>query len=226
VPESGRTAYRTLICFFLKVLLKHVTTRWLSLLRSIERLLEQYEPVKLFFLNQGTSTKNLRFLNSFFDKNEGRCVLYFLQNVLCEIQKAELQLQRSYTTIVDLHFIITNLINKLRQKLCDKYYGNDTRLVLDDLKEFDEIKGEELMKAFDLFVNTVIDYIKSYFDDDSEFYEKLSFFNVQSFHFLTWKNVLDVADLIQIDDLDKDQLYSEFCDIKCLYDNLNKKILN
>ncbi|CAF4842825.1 unnamed protein product [Rotaria socialis] len=25
------------------------------------------------------------------------------------------------------------------------------------------------------------------------------------------------------DDLDKDQLYSEFCDIKCLYDNLNRK---
>jgi hypothetical protein len=61
------------------------------------------------------------------------------------------------------------------------------------------------MKAFDLFSNTVIDYIKSYFDHDSRCYEKLSYFNVQSFHFLTWKNVLDVADLIQIDDLDMNQ---------------------
>lgn len=84
----------------------------MSLLRSIERLLEQYEPVKLFFLSQGTSTKELKLLNPFFANNEGRYVLYFLQNVLCEIQKAELQLQRSYTTIVDLNFIITNLINK------------------------------------------------------------------------------------------------------------------
>ncbi len=193
------------------------------MLRSIERLLDQYEPVKLFFLSQGTSTKQLKLLNPFFANDEGRCILYFLQNVLCEIQKAELQLQRSYTTIVDLHFIITNLINKLRQKLCDKYYGNDTRLVLDQLKESDKIKSEELMKAFDLFINTVIDYIKSYFDHDSRFYEKLSYFNVQSFGFLTWTNVLDVADLIQIDDLDMDQLYSEFYDIKFLYDNLNKK---
>ncbi len=84
----------------------------MSLFQSIERLLEQYEPVKLFFLSQGTSTKELKLLNPFFANNEGRYVLYFLQNVLCEIQKAELQLQRSYTTIVDLNFIITNLINK------------------------------------------------------------------------------------------------------------------
>lgn len=86
--------------------------------------------------------------------------------------------------------------------------------MLNQLKEINKIKTEELIEAFSVFIDTVIDYIKSYFDDDSDFYEKLSFFNAQSFHFLTWKNVLDVADMIQIDDLDKDQLYSEFCDIK------------
>ena len=177
----------------------------------------------MFFLNEPASTNKQRLLKSFFSNNEGLCILYFLQNVLFEIQKAELQLQRTYTTAVDLHFIITNLINKLHQKLSDKYYGNNTRLVLNKIKEIDEKKSEELMKVFDLFINKVIEYIKSYFDDNSEYYEKLSFFNSQSFNFLTWKNVIDVADLIHIDDLDKDQLYSEFCDIKCLYDNLKKK---
>ncbi|CAF2574190.1 unnamed protein product [Rotaria sp. Silwood2] len=51
----------------------------------------------------------------------------------------------------------------------------------------------------------------------------LLYFSAQSFNFLTWKNVIDVADVIHIDDLDKDQLNSEFCDIKCLYDSLRKK---
>ncbi len=96
-------------------------------------------------------------------------------------------------------------------------------MVLNHLKELDETKSEQLMKIFDLFLNTVIEYIKSYFDDDSEFYEKLSFFSAQSIDFLTWKNVIDVADAVHIHDLDEDQLYSEFCDIKCLYDNLKKK---
>ncbi|CAF3758816.1 unnamed protein product [Rotaria sp. Silwood1] len=208
------------------VLLKHINTRWLSLLRSIQRLLETFEPVKLFFLTQETPSNVLRLLKSFFDNDEGLCILHFLQNVLSDIQQAELQLQRSYTTAVDLYFIITSLINKLRQKLSDKYYGNNTRLVLNDITKIDSTRSEEIMKAFDVFINTVIGYIESYFNYDSEFYEKLSFFNSQSFNLLTWKNVIDVVDLIHIDDLDIDQLYSEFCDIKCLYDNLKKKSIN
>jgi hypothetical protein len=221
--EMKRIVYKTLIFFFVKVLLKHITIRWLSLLRSIERLLQNFDPVKLFFLNEQKSTKTLQFLKSFFSNEEGFCILNFLQNVLFEIQKAELQLQSSNTTAVDLHFIITNLINKLRQKVSDKYYGNNTRLVLNRLKEIDEIKSEELMNEFDLFINTVIEYIESYFDDNRDFYEKLSFFNAQSIDFLTWQNVIAVADVIGINDLDKDQLYSEFCDIKCLCDSLRKK---
>lgn len=91
--------------------------------------------------------------------------------MLAEIQKAELQLQRSNTTVVDLHFIITNLI--------DKFYGNKTRLILNQLKQIDQAKSEELTKSFE---------------------------------FLTWEKCLDV-----------DKLHNEFCDIKYLYDNLNKK---
>ncbi|CAF5111813.1 unnamed protein product, partial [Rotaria sp. Silwood1] len=205
------------------VLLKHISTRWLSLLPSIERLLEKFEPVKQFFLNQPTSTKAQQVLNAFFQNDEGLCILNFLQNVLTEIQKAELQLQRSNTTVVDLHFIITNLINKLRQKLVDKFYGNKTRLILNQLKQIDQAKNEELTKAFELFIDTVIVYIKSYFDSDNEFYEKLSFFNAKSFEFLTWEKCLDVVDILHIDDLDIDKLHNEFCDIKYLYDNLNKR---
>ncbi|CAF3801355.1 unnamed protein product [Rotaria sp. Silwood1] len=216
------------VSHLLKVILSKFVPkiRWLSLLRSIQRLLETFEPVKLFFLTQETPSNVLRLLKSFFDNDEGLCILHFLQNVLSDIQQAELQLQRSYTTAVVLYFIITSLINKLRQKLSDKYYGNNTRLVSNDITKIDPIRSEEIMKAFDVFINTVIGYIESYFNYDSEFYEKLSFFNSQSFNLLTWKNVIDVVDLIHIDDLDIDQLYSEFCDIKCLYDNLKKKSIN
>lgn len=218
--------YKTIILFSVKVLLQYINTRWLSLLRSIERLLENFEPVKLYFMNQPTSTNTQKFIQSFFGTDEGLCVLNFLQNVLSDVQRAELQLQRSYTTIVDLHFIITNLINKLHQKLFDKYYGNNTRLLMKQLKNIDETKSEEFIQAFESFINSVIDYIKSYFNVDSEFYEKLSFFNIQSIHFLTWENIVDVADALYIDDLDRDQLYSEFCDIKCLYETLKKKNIN
>ena len=60
------------------------------MLPSIKRLLEKFEPVKLFVLNQPTSTKAQQVLNAFFQNDEGLCILNFLQNVLTEIQKAEL----------------------------------------------------------------------------------------------------------------------------------------
>ena len=91
------------------------------------------------------------------------------------------------------------------------------------MKETDETKSEELLKSFDSFVEKTIVYIKSYFDSDVDFYEKLSYFNGQSLDLLTWRNVIEVADGIHIPDLNKDELYSEFCDIKSLYDYVKKK---
>ncbi|CAF3251972.1 unnamed protein product [Rotaria sp. Silwood2] len=194
-----------------------------TLLRSITRLLEKYEPIKLYFLNQQTTIKNQRLFKSFFDTNDGLCVLNFLQNVLTEVHRAELQLQRTYTTAVDLHRIISGLIKKLQQRLRDKYFGNNTRAILKQLEEIDGNKAEALKQSFESFIKIVIEYIESYYDDETkQFYEKLSFFNCQSIEFLAWERVIDVVDLIQINDLDKDELYNEYCEIKFLYDNLIK----
>ncbi|CAF5191441.1 unnamed protein product [Rotaria magnacalcarata] len=117
-------------CFFFQVLLQHINIRWLSLLPSIERLIETYEPLKLYFLNDQTKTKkltaaadNTQLLTSFFNNPDGSCTLNFLENVLVDIQQAELNLQRTWTTAVDLYRIITNLMKKLEQRLNDKYFG-------------------------------------------------------------------------------------------------------
>ena len=40
---------------------------------------------------------------------------------------------------------------------------------------------------------------------------------------LTWDKITTVADMIHVNDLDKDQLHSEFCDIKPLYDYVKRK---
>jgi hypothetical protein len=38
-----------------KKVLKHVSTRWLSIGRSLERLLENWDPLKVFFREESTS---------------------------------------------------------------------------------------------------------------------------------------------------------------------------
>ena len=92
------------------------------------------------------------------------------------------------TTVIDIHFIISNLLNKYQQKLFDKYYGNNTRLTLNKLQEIDQRQYEILLKTFDSFISQVIEYIKSYYDEGSEFYEKLSYFSARSFKFHSKKN--------------------------------------
>ncbi|CAF5214549.1 unnamed protein product, partial [Rotaria magnacalcarata] len=69
------------------------------------------------FLNHQAKAKkltaaadNTQPLTSFFNNPDGLCTLNFLENVLGDIQQAELNLQRTWTTAVDLYRIITNLI--------------------------------------------------------------------------------------------------------------------
>ncbi|CAF3315439.1 unnamed protein product [Rotaria socialis] len=124
---------------------------------------------------------------------------------------------------VDLHRIIDGLIRKLQQRLRDKYFGNRTHDILRQLQEADANKAEEFKRSFESFIETVIEYIKSYYDDNTrKFYEKLSFFSYQSLEFLALERLMDVADLVKVNDLNKDELYSEYCELRVLYDNLIK----
>ncbi|CAF4125937.1 unnamed protein product [Rotaria sordida] len=145
------------------------------------------------------------------------------ENVLVDIQRAELKLQHEHTTAVDLYRIISDLIKKLEQRLDDHYFGNKAYMILNSLKESDKNKAEELQQSFKSFIKVTIEYINSYFDENRNFYEKLSVFDCHSPRFLKWEYIMDVLDLIKIDDLDKDELYNEYCEIKFMYNNLKNK---
>ncbi|CAF4456851.1 unnamed protein product [Rotaria sp. Silwood2] len=214
-----------------RVLLEHITIRWLSLLPSIQRLIENYDPIKNYFLNQQISsrtkpnrtTENLLLFKSFFEDDFGLCILLFLENMLADVQRAELKLQRVSTTAVDLFGIITNLIKKLEQRLNDKYFGNKTQLILNHLKQFDEERSKQLLESFQSFIESFIEYINSYFDNDREFFRRLSAFDCESNDFLKWDYLIDLSNLLQIDGLDRDELYNEYCEIKFMYDAMKNK---
>ncbi|CAF4315940.1 unnamed protein product, partial [Adineta steineri] len=215
-----------------RVLLEHITIRWLSLLPSIQRLIESYVPIKNYFLDQQITTttakrtaKNLQILKSFFEDDCGLCILIFVENVLVDIQRAELKLQRISTTTVNLYVIITNLIRKLEQRLKDKYYGNKAHIILNQLITVDASKAKQLQDSFQSFIESIIKYINSYFDRDRGLYKKLSVFDCESDNFLKWDCLKDIVNLFKINDLDKDEIYNEYCDIKFIYDEMKNKTL-
>ena len=67
-------------------------------------------------------TKSLATTKSFFESLDGLYVLYFLQNTLNGVQRSEMQLQRYYTTVTNLHRNVTNLIHNLNQRLTNQFF--------------------------------------------------------------------------------------------------------
>lgn len=72
----------------------------------------------------------------------GKCALYFLSNILPEVQNANLLLQRDFSTGVSIHEIITNLLRTLKNRLLDDFFGYKITELLEDcpIKEAGDLK--------------------------------------------------------------------------------------
>ena len=159
------------------MLLKHINIRWLSLYPSIERLLKVFEPLSAYFLDLGDGDEFScpPTISVFFTSTEAKCTMYFLHNVLFDLQKKSLELQRHYISIVDLRRIITSLLTKLNDRLKQNYFGYQTKILL---KSMADVQREELNKSFVDYVSSVIKYIEKYYDEQSELAELTAVFGM------------------------------------------------
>ncbi len=191
------------------MILKHIKLRWLSLYLSIERLIEVYIPVKKYFIEQQENCPLE--IKQFFQRDEVPCVLSFLQHVLFEIHKKNLELQRSYTTLVDLYRIITSIKNKLQERIDSNFFGAACRYRLARLPPDMQNK---LKTSFIKFLRAIICYIDSYFNQNIILYQTISYFSFQNIESLTWNQVTQCVDLLKIKGLNEDCLFDEFTNIK------------
>ncbi|CAF4323761.1 unnamed protein product, partial [Rotaria magnacalcarata] len=79
-------------------LLQHIKIRWLSLYNSIDRLLKVYEPLSSYFCDINNDNADAitcpPAIKLFFSSNMSKCTLYFLHQILFDIQTKNLELQR------------------------------------------------------------------------------------------------------------------------------------
>ncbi|CAM4758191.1 unnamed protein product [Rotaria magnacalcarata] len=79
-------------------LLQHIKIRWLSLYNSIDRLLKVYEPLSSYFCDINNDNADAitcpPAIKIFFSSNMSKCTLYFLHQILFDIQTKNLELQR------------------------------------------------------------------------------------------------------------------------------------
>ncbi|CAF1020804.1 unnamed protein product [Rotaria sp. Silwood1] len=94
--------------------------------------------------------------------DEVPCILSFLQHVLFEIHQKNLELQRYYTTAVDLFRVITAIKNKLQERIDSQFFGAACRYRLARLP----IDTQNMLKtSFIEFLSEIISnaYVESAF---------------------------------------------------------------
>lgn len=159
------------------MLLKHINIRWLSLYSSIERLLKVFDPLSAYFLDMDDKHDFScpPIISMFFTSIEAKCTMYFLHNVLFDVQKKSLELQRHYISIVDLSRIINSLLTKLKDRLKQNYFGYQTKILLNSLPDPDR---EKLNQSFVNYVSSVIKYVEKYYAEQSTLAELAAVFGM------------------------------------------------
>ncbi|CAF4226429.1 unnamed protein product, partial [Rotaria sordida] len=135
--------------------------------------------------------------------------------LLQEVQEANLLLQRHYTTGVNLYSIITDLLRKLNNRLRDDYFGCKVMDLCEKIQHPTEI--DDLKKSFRSFIQTVIQYIESYYQDRSLLYKSISIFGETHIERIEWNSIEHCITFIYANNIDKDCLYNEFNHIRSKY---------
>ncbi|KAJ8352127.1 hypothetical protein SKAU_G00236030 [Synaphobranchus kaupii] len=147
--------------------LRHVTTRWLSLNPAITRLLQSWSALKSYFISLGDECpKQIRTLlrlttDSGVQEDDGNVVkvyLLFCNNILYLFEKVVKKLEASATTCVELYPIMHSFSAKLKQRRDDQFYGYLTKTKLQHLSPVDAGKAREEL------IDTALRYIEKWFD--------------------------------------------------------------
>ncbi|CAF3690621.1 unnamed protein product [Rotaria sp. Silwood1] len=200
------------------VILKQIRLRWLSLLPSIRRFIVVHPVAKSYFLNlEHNECPNL--LLEFFSSNENsylyfetnqsislpfqidECSLYFLANILPEVQAANLSLQCEYTT--------------------DGSFSCKVGQLLKNVQSSSQVN--DFKKLFRSFIHSVIDYIEKYYNSSASLYQSMPIFSEINIEKIEWKNIQHCCTFVEDDMISQDGLYNDFNHIKSKYIVLREK---
>ncbi|CAF1427499.1 unnamed protein product [Rotaria magnacalcarata] len=201
------------------LLLKHISIRWLSLYPSIERLLKVLDPLSAYFLDLGDRDEFPcpPTISIFFTSTEAKCTMYFLHNVLFDLQKKSLELQRYYISIVDLRRIITSLLTKLNDRLKQNFFGYQTKVLLNSLAN---AQREKLNKSFVDYVSSIIKYIEKYYDEQSELAELTAVFGICDIDEIKFCQIEKCVAFLKLE-VDHDKLFDEMNILQSTFKEVN-----
>lgn len=225
-----------------KELLRHVPTRWLSLLPAIDRLIRSWPAVKHYFLAKGEDNchkvlwdfisegcSSTDFINNDEEcKKEGKndCYLFFLSNILSEFTKLILHLESESFTILDIDHAMRNLHDQLKSRMADNFFGSKVR---DIFRKLAEEERALFTGQVHIFLQRALKYLEERYDFSTDgIYKKFELLSLKSQELkLTWEVLSELPTILNIEDaVNIDSLYAEFACLKTVYKELPKDLPN
>lgn len=194
-------------------LLRHVPTRWLSLMPAIDRLLLCWPALKSYFQSQGEDDVADLIWRGFSCGDEHinvvpQCTLYFVHNVMTIFDEAVKRLEANTTTSTEVHGIMTDVQDKLQQRRNDKFFGSSaTRLLRSDDVSKNDIQKFE--READSFLDRCLTYLRKWYDYESSVFKGIALLSLNSE--IQWSELLSLVEHLGSLDIDSDKLYDEFC---------------
>lgn len=189
-------------------LLRHVPTRWLTLIPAVERLLKNFEPVKSYFLSQN---KTAPILIKFFEHDLAEAYLGFLCNIGNVFLKTIKTLESDDCLVLELYQIMENLNTFLLTTLNEKFYGF---IAHQTLKKCDNTVDKDLfVKEATAFIEASISYINKWYNFTDNKFKLLAEMALSS-DSVKFDNILEIVSQFNIQNINVDLLFEEFVSIK------------
>lgn len=204
--EEFDMEYRKIIC--------HVSTRWLSLFKCVDRLVLNWPALKSYFISLGQNQCEAA-IWVFLD-NENECTddlrveitfpemyMYFMHHYMNILNQSILLLETKSLTSIELHTVMEELRSKIQNRLNDGFYGAKIKQALPYLTDFQRKKFNK--EANNVYQRT-IDYLKRFYDFEGSPYRYFSILNLQQD--LIYDDVVELSKKLLIH-INEDSLYDE-----------------
>ena len=205
-----------------KELLRHVPTRWLSLLPAIYRLLLCWPALKSYFISQEEDNVADIIWRGFSCEESlsilPHCILNFVHNVLSIFEKAIKRLESNATTATELHGMMVNVGEMLQQRRADKFYGSNATELLQSVKVNFSDK-QKFTREVDQFFQRSLSYLHKWYDYEHSFFKDIAPLALDND--IEWSSLLSLVERVGIS-IDCDKLYEELCALRKVRSELSR----
>lgn len=214
-------------------MLRHVTTRWLSLYAALDRLLRSWPAVKKYFLDLGEENCDKSIWRFIKNQEHGleddlsseilvsETYIYFVHHYMNILNTHIVKLESNELTSTELHGIMSDLKEQISQRQNDQFFGSKA---LAALKYLPTREKQIFVQEANLVYKKTIDYLAKYYDFQKSPFQYFECLNLKKHKAnISFQKILEAKEAAKIINIDEDMLYNEIVILKSGLQELEKE---